>query len=184
VIRDIAGRQNHSVKLAHKLQKKKHRRERGLLVCEGMDLLLAAVAAGADIRDVLVRSDLFAGLPAELRKRAVAGGEGPGVVDIGVCDQETLDYAGSLGGAADVIFTCAQPLWSLAGVDLGGRVTLYLDGVGDPCAGTERSRLRGGGHDLLARDCRSVRTQSHACRHGGAVRAAGGRGSGARRSRG
>jgi TrmH family RNA methyltransferase len=132
VIRDIAGRQNHSVKLAHKLQKKKHRRERGLLVCEGMDLLLAAVAAGADIRDVLVRSDLFAGLPAELRKRAVAGGEGPGVVDIGVCDQETLDYAGSLGGAADVIFTCAQPLWSLAGVDLGGRVTLYLDGVGDP----------------------------------------------------
>ena len=46
MIRDIAGRQNHSVKLARKLQKKKHRRERGLLVCEGMDLLLAAVAAG------------------------------------------------------------------------------------------------------------------------------------------
>lgn len=132
MIRDIAGRQNHSVKLAHKLQKKKHRRERGLLVCEGMDLLLAAVAAGADIRDVLVRSDLFAGLPAELRKRAASAGAGPGVPDIGVCDQETLDHAGSLGGAADVIFTCAQPQWSLAGIALTGRLSIFLDGVGDP----------------------------------------------------
>ncbi len=132
MIRDIAGRQNHSVKLAHKLQKKKHRRERGLLVCEGMDLLVAAFAARADIRDVLVRSDLFVGLPAELRKRAAAEGEGPGVIDIGVCDQETLDYTSSLGGAADVIFTCAQPQWSLAGVELSGRVALYLDGLGDP----------------------------------------------------
>jgi TrmH family RNA methyltransferase len=49
-----------------------------------------------------------------------------------VCDQETLDYAASLGGAADVIFTCAQPQWNLAGIDLDGRVCLYLDGVGDP----------------------------------------------------
>ena len=78
MIRDIAGRQNHSVKLARKLQKKKHRRERGLLVCEGMDLLRAAVDSKADIRDVLVRSDLVAGLPAELRKRAASEGEGPG----------------------------------------------------------------------------------------------------------
>ncbi len=132
MIRDIAGRQNHSVKLARKLQKKKHRRERGLLVCEGMDLLRAAVSSQADIRDVLVRTDLLGGLPAELRKRAASEGEGLGVVDIGVCDQETLEYAGSLGGAADVIFTCAQPEWNLAGVGLGGRVTLYLDGVGDP----------------------------------------------------
>jgi len=54
VIRDIAGRQNHSVKLARKLQQKKHRREWGLLACEGMDLLEAGFEAGADIRDVLV----------------------------------------------------------------------------------------------------------------------------------
>ena len=57
---------------------------------------------------------------------------GLGVVDIGVCDQETLEYAGSLGGAADVIFTCTQPPWNLGGVELSGRLTLYLDGVGDP----------------------------------------------------
>ena len=70
MIRDIAGRQNHSVKLARKLQKKKHRRERGLLVGEGMDLLRAAVEAGADVRDVLVRRDLLPDLPPSLMERA------------------------------------------------------------------------------------------------------------------
>ena len=59
VIRDIAGRQNHSVKLARKLQKKKYRRERGLLVGEGMDLLVAACAAGARVREILVRRELL-----------------------------------------------------------------------------------------------------------------------------
>ena len=63
MIRDIAGRQNHSVKLARKLQMKKHRRERGLLVGEGMDLLLAAVAGGADVREILVRRELLSELP-------------------------------------------------------------------------------------------------------------------------
>jgi tRNA G18 (ribose-2'-O)-methylase SpoU len=121
VIRDIAGRQNHSVKLARKLQKKKHRRERGLLVGEGMDLLRAAVEAGADLREVLVRKDLVKSLPAEL-----AG------VDIGVCDAETLEYASSLGGGVDVMFLCGEPQWSLADVPLGERLTFFLDGVGDP----------------------------------------------------
>jgi tRNA G18 (ribose-2'-O)-methylase SpoU len=138
VIRDIAGRQNHSVKLARKLQKKKHRRERGLLVCEGMDLLTAAVEYGAEVRDVLVRRDLVSELPRELLEHAAAGAgrtseeEDAGVLDIGVCDLETLGYAGSLGGAADVIFTCAQPAWSLADVPMEGRVTLFVDGAGDP----------------------------------------------------
>jgi TrmH family RNA methyltransferase len=130
VIRDIAGRQNHSVKLAHKLQKKKHRRERGLLVGEGMDLLRAAVEAGADVREVLVRRDLLSQLPAGLAERAAA--EIGSSLDIGICDAETLDYVSSLGGAADVIFTCKEPEWGLADIALGEGVTFFLDGVGDP----------------------------------------------------
>jgi TrmH family RNA methyltransferase len=132
VIRDIAGRQNHSVKLARKLQKKKHRRERGLLVCEGMDLLRAAVEAGADVRDVLVRSDLLGDLPTVLVERARAEKAGDSLVDVGVCDAETLDYASSLGGAADVVFTCAEPAWSLGDLSLSSGVTFFLDGLGDP----------------------------------------------------
>ena len=49
-----------------------------------------------------------------------------------MCDDETLDYASSLGGAADVIFTCAEPAWSLGDLDLGQGLTFFLDGVGDP----------------------------------------------------
>lgn len=143
MIREIAGHQNHSVKLARKLQKKKFRRERGLLVGEGMDLLLAAVAGGADVRELLVRRELLEGIPAGLRERAAAF-SGPGSrtpvdedsvtagVDIGVCNQETLDYASSLGGSADVIFICLQPEGHLADVDLGSEIVLYLEGVGDP----------------------------------------------------
>lgn len=130
MIRDIAGRQNHSVKLARKLQKKKHRRERGLLVGEGMDLLRAAVEAGADISEVLVRRDLVEELPDELllhADRSDAAG-----VDVGICDVETLEHASSLGGGADVIFMLREPAWSLSDVDLAGTFTLFLDGVGDP----------------------------------------------------
>lgn len=133
MIRDIAGGQNHSVKLARKLQKKKHRRERGLLVGEGMDLLRAAVDAGAEVRDVLVRRELVADLPPLLLEGAAlsehAGATG---VDIGVCDEETLGYASSLGGSADVIFICPEPVWSLGDLDLAERVTVVLAGVGDP----------------------------------------------------
>jgi TrmH family RNA methyltransferase len=172
VIREIAGRQNHSVKLARKLQKKKHRRERGLLVGEGMDLLVAALEGGADVREVLVRRELAKELPAALLERAAApaGGaratsavlgagtpdRGHGVaaqgashagaqgalvagapavgpsVDIGVCDQETLDYASSLGGSADVIFLCAQPVRHLSDVELSVDLVFFLDGIGDP----------------------------------------------------
>jgi TrmH family RNA methyltransferase len=132
VIRDIAGRQNHSVKLAHKLLKKKHRRERGLLVCEGMDLLRAAVDAGADVREVLVRRDLVSDLPGLLAKEASSPGEGEGTVGIGICDAETLEYASSLGGGVDVIFICGDPAWSLSDIATGEGVTFFLDGVGDP----------------------------------------------------
>jgi TrmH family RNA methyltransferase len=136
VIRDIAGRNNHTVKLARKLQKKKHRRERGLLVGEGMDLLAAAVEAGAEIHHVLARRDLLDSLPASLR--ASAEGEKPGQglgresTDVGLCDQDTLDHASSLGGAADVVFICRQPSRGLAALPLGQRGVFYLEGVGDP----------------------------------------------------
>ena len=88
MIRDIAGRQNHGVKLARKLQKKKHRRERGLLVGEGMDLLEAAWQAGADIRDVLVRRDLLSELPGKLVERARRDAEpdGPGEFHVVLLD--------------------------------------------------------------------------------------------------
>lgn len=130
MIRDIAGRQNHSVKLVRKLKKKKLRRERGLLVGEGMDLLRTAVESGVEVRDVLVRRDLVEELPQAVLQRA-AGGTGP-IVDVGVCDTETLEYASSLGGGVDVIFTCPEPGWSLADVALDEGFTLFLEQVGDP----------------------------------------------------
>lgn len=147
MIREIAGRQNHSVKLARKLQKKSQRRERGLLVGEGMDLLVAALEGGADVRDVLVRRTLLGDLPVALRERAamsVGGGAaipgapaaGPSVggasVDIGICDQEILDYASSLGGSVDVVFLCTQPVRHLSDVELGRDLVFFLDCVGDP----------------------------------------------------
>lgn len=139
MIRDIAGRQNHSVKLARKLQKKKFRRERGLLVGEGLDLLRAAWAAGAEIRDVLVRRELMSELPPDMVERAAQGrdgaeqnGAGPAGLDIGVCDPETLAGASSLGGAADVIFTCVEPVRSLSDLALERGLTFFLAGIGDP----------------------------------------------------
>jgi RNA methyltransferase, TrmH family len=148
MIREIAGHHNHSVKLARKLQRKKFRRERGLLVGEGMDLLVAAVAGGADVREILVRKELLQEVPAGLREQAAAfsgpaAARGRGAapadedsvsegVDIGVCDQATLDQASSLGGSADVIFICIQPQGRLADIDLGAGLVFFLDGVGDP----------------------------------------------------
>ncbi len=52
-------------------------------------------------------------------------------IDIGVCDEETLQYASGLQGAADVIGVFELPSWSLGDLDLTG-VTVYLHGVGDP----------------------------------------------------
>ncbi len=135
MIREIAGRHNHAVKLARKLQKKKWRRERGLIVCEGMDLLEAALAARAEITEVLVRKELFSALPRALRARAEVETEKPGIPgapNIGLCSQETLDYASSLGGSADVIFLCRKPAWHLSSLPPEGGIVFYLDGLGDP----------------------------------------------------
>lgn len=127
MIREIEGRQNHTIKLVRKLQKKKLRRERGLLVCEGLDLLELACDSGAQITDVLVRADLVGSLPRSLVESAAAGAP-----DIGVCGDDLLALVSSLGGAADVIFVCRQPSWSLSDLDLQTGCAVYLDEVGDP----------------------------------------------------
>lgn len=127
MIRDIAGHHNHSVKLVQKLRKKTQRRGRGLLVAEGMDLLAAAVENGADIREVLVRCDLVEGLPHGLTEAAETG-----IMDIGVCAGGLLSSLSLLGGAADVLFICRTPAWSLGDLDLKSGVVVYLEGVGDP----------------------------------------------------
>lgn len=127
MIRTIAGRHNDSVKLAAKLQKKKHRREKGLFVTEGMDLLLAALEAEDMPVEVLVREDLFARLPPALVEEARAD-----ELDIGVCNAETLAHAGGLAGATDVVALFEAPQWSLADIPFGQGVVVYLYSVGDP----------------------------------------------------
>jgi TrmH family RNA methyltransferase len=133
VIREISGRHNHTVKLARKLQDKKNRRARGVLVAEGLDLLRAAVAAGVAIQDVLVRRDLQGELPIELVRRAEQTDPShPGGPHVGVCDADTLAHASLLGGSADVIFIAPEPAWNLSDVDLAKGLAVYLDQVGDP----------------------------------------------------
>lgn len=127
MIREITGSQNDSVKLARKLQKKKHRRDKGLFVCEGFDLLEAAVKAGELPVEILVRADLLERLPEEVLQEAKED-----ELDVGVCSEEVLAYASSLGGAADVVALFEAVEWSLGDVALGEGVTVYLAGVGDP----------------------------------------------------
>jgi len=127
VIRAIAGRNNASVKLAAKLQKKKYRTERGLFVAEGLDLLLAADSVGASPVEILVREDLMERVPRRMLDTAQSG-----TLDIGVCDRATLAGASSLGGASDVIALFPLPSWSLGDLRLGSGVTVFLHGVGDP----------------------------------------------------
>ncbi|MBU2603332.1 MAG: RNA methyltransferase [Actinobacteria bacterium] len=127
MIRTIAGRHNESVKLAQKLQKKKHRRDKGLFVCEGLDLLEAAIQAGESPVEVLVRDDLLDRLPPELLEEAEED-----ELDIGVCSAEVLEHASGLGGAADVVALFELIEWSLADLPLEAGVCVYLSGVGDP----------------------------------------------------
>ncbi len=127
MIRAIEGRNNQSLKLARKLQKKKHRRERGLYVVEGLDLLLAGLEAGELPAEVLVREDLFERLPAELLEDARED-----ELDVGICSPETLAAASSLGGAADIVALFEMPEHSLADLEPSAGLTVFLLGVGDP----------------------------------------------------
>jgi len=127
LIREIAGRHNDSIKLAQKLQKKRHRRDRALFVCEGFDLLLAAVRAGELPVEVLVRKDLLDRLPAELLSEAEED-----ELDIGVCEEEVMAQASALGGAADVVCVFEAVEWSLGDLAIDAGVTVYVAGVGDP----------------------------------------------------
>lgn len=126
MIRKIDGRHNRAIKLAAKLQKKKHRRERGLFVAEGMDLLEAAERAQMRPVEVLVRDDLVDELPLSLRKAA-----GADEVDIGVCSEELLRRASGMGGGVGVVSLLEIPQSSLSAVDFAG-VVVYVYGLGDP----------------------------------------------------
>lgn len=127
MIKTIEGHHNHTLKLARKLQKKKQRREKGLFLAEGLDLLLEALAAGIVPREVLVRTDLVDRLPEDLRRRA-EGNE----LDIVATPHDLLAGASSLGGAADVIALHSARDFSLRDVPLSEGLSLYLFGVGDP----------------------------------------------------
>ncbi len=170
MIREIAGHQNHSVKLARKLQQKKFRRERGLLVGEGMDLLVAAVAGGADVREILVRRELLSEVPAGLREQAAAfSGPGkPGARRRGfsLCgrghrclqpgDPRSRQFSRRLGGRHLHLSAAAGP----AGGYRPRRGVGLLSGRGRGSgqrghAGSERCRLRPGRSDLLAGHART-----------------------------
>jgi TrmH family RNA methyltransferase len=127
VIRTIAGRQNDSVKLAKKLQRKNFRRDRGLFVAEGLDLLSAAFAVGEPPVELLVRDDLFDRLPAELVTQARED-----ELDIGICTADVLAHASSLGGAADVVAVFETIDWALGDLAMDSGITVYLAGLGDP----------------------------------------------------
>jgi TrmH family RNA methyltransferase len=127
VLRTIAGRHNTSVKLARRLLKKKYRRERGLFLSEGLDLLRVAVEAGEQPVEVLVREDLVDALPSDLLEAARDD-----ELDVGVCTPETLSLASSLGGAVDVVAIFEAPELSLRDVSLTGGTTVFLAGLGDP----------------------------------------------------
>ena len=185
MIRDIAGRQNHSVKLARKLQKKKYRRERGLWSAKGWTCSwprwrAAPTSANPGPPRTACRA---AGRPARAGRASEAGAaptRRPAGVDIGICDQETLDYASSLGGSADVIFICVA-----AGVAAWPTSTWAASwsssstGVGDP--GNVGTLVRSavafglGGVICSPGTADPYGPKALARRHGSAVLAAGGR---------
>jgi RNA methyltransferase, TrmH family len=127
MIRRIEGHHNQSVKLARKLQKKKLRRERGLFLTEGLDLLVEGVHSGRLPRELLVREDLVDQLPPEVLDAARADR-----LEVGVCHRELLEQASGLGGGGDVLAFFSELSWSLADVDFQAGPVLYLFGVGDP----------------------------------------------------
>ena len=89
---------------------------------------------GADVREILVRRELLSettGRPARAGRRV--SGRRPDArrrgrlsgVDIGVCDQETLDFASSWAAPPTSSSSCAPaPVAGLADMDLGCRVGL------------------------------------------------------------
>jgi TrmH family RNA methyltransferase len=74
----ITSRDNEKLKLVRKLAQRKHREETGLFVCEGEDLVEAALSAGVQPVELLVagenvRPDLLAGVSAHPHPARVIG---------------------------------------------------------------------------------------------------------------
>ena len=110
----ILSKQNPLVKELASLKEKKGRRERGAFLVEGVKMVREAVAAGLDVRRIVVRED-YAGETYALP--AVTLGEGAFAA---VCDEKTPQ-----GIAAEVVIPAhaVQPP--------KGRC-LFLDGLQDP----------------------------------------------------
>jgi TrmH family RNA methyltransferase len=103
----IESPQNEKLKLVRRLRDRKHREREGLCVTEGVDLLDAGRAAGAQLRFVLVA--------------AGAGLDGEEV------ERELLDRVSELGSGTRAVAVWERP----AGAPPSGPC-VYLHGVGDP----------------------------------------------------
>jgi RNA methyltransferase, TrmH family len=103
----ITSKDNEKLKLARKLQQRRHRDREGLFVTEGEDLLEAGLSAGAEPVVLLT-----------LQGEGLGGEEASG---------DALASASTLGSG-----TRAIAVWRQSWAPIGGPVCVYLHGVSDP----------------------------------------------------
>ena len=115
----ITSKRNQRLRELKRLQDRKHRRERGLFVAEGEDLVAEALLHGALPQEVF--SVQGAGLPFSL----------PEGVEHVEATAEALSSVSSLGSGSRVIGVFAQQ-WSDAGELPTANCALYLHDVADP----------------------------------------------------
>ena len=133
----ILSKQNPLVKELASLKEKKGRRERGAFLVEGVKMVREAVAAGLDVRRIVVRED-YAGETYALP--AVTLGEGAFAA---VCDEKTPQ-----GIAAEVALPAA-------GVRPPEGRCLFLDGLQDPSnvGAIVRTAVAAGYGEVYLADC-------------------------------
>jgi RNA methyltransferase, TrmH family len=116
----ITSRQNQRLKELKRLRERKHRREQGLFVAEGEDLV--AEALRHDFPPVSVFSVGGAGLPFALP---------PGVEHV-EASADALSAVSSLGSGSRVIGVFRQRWTGLGELPAGGGPAVYLHDVADP----------------------------------------------------
>jgi TrmH family RNA methyltransferase len=124
----ITSKRNPRLRELKRLHERKHRRERGLFVAEGEDLVAEALRHG--VAPEAVFSVRGAGLPFAL----------PDGVEQVEASAEALSAVSSLGSGSRVIGVFKQRWWSLGAQSRleperrpgGGRTYLYLHDVSDP----------------------------------------------------
>ena len=123
----IESKQNAALRhLARLGREKKYRRETGEMLCEGEKMLREALASGAKIGTVIVRTgEEKADFAALLGKAEASGAKLYGA-------PETLfRQASDVETPQRVLFSCAQPKWEAEAL-AGQKHVLLLDGVQDP----------------------------------------------------